>query len=113
MEAGDVLVGGLPSAADWLTVSTGATLVLNGPLEIQGNGYIAIHAPPADSVVYATSVTFSGFIMAPLAVPSGSAYLQGCTFKNNACPGISVYLGGTCWAQLAEGWPSYSTKEDG
>lgn len=102
MVAGDVVLMGLPNADKWLTVSTGATLVLNGPLEIQGNGHIAIFAQPADSVVYATTVTFSGFTMAPLAVPSGSAYLQDCTFKNNACPGISVYTGGTCWAQLAE-----------
>jgi hypothetical protein len=95
MEAGDVTLSGLPTVNWWVLVTTGATLSLQGPMEIQGTTNIGIFVSAATSQLYASDVTFTSFGGPPLAVHGGTAYLDGCTFTYNTAVGISMNVYGT------------------
>jgi hypothetical protein len=95
MEAGDVALSGLPTVNWWFLVTTGATLSLQGPMEIQGTANLGIFASAATSKLYANDVIFTGFGGPPLAVHGGTAYLDGCTFTYNTAVGISMNVYGT------------------
>lgn len=89
-----MVLADLPSAYKWFSVEAGASLSLQGPIEIQGTTNIAVWCPTAGGKLYATNVTFSGFASAPLAIHGGTAHLDACTFTDNTAPGLSVYFYG-------------------
>lgn len=93
MALGEVVLQ-LPSYDHWFTLETEATLSLKGPLDIGGNGHIAVYCNVAGSTLYASHVIFSGFSEVPLAIHGGSAFLKKCTFEENTAPALSIYLDG-------------------
>jgi hypothetical protein len=105
MALDDVVLTELPNTGAWFTVATGATLSLEGHLNIMGNSNIAVYCNAAGSTLHASDVIFYGFTTAaPLAIHGGSAYLNRCTFEQNTASALSIYAGGGCFILHMHQW---------